>query len=42
MISRSLPGVRSLAGYHVTWLRRDVIAGVVLTTLLVPRKLRPE
>lgn len=37
MIGRSLPGVRSLAGYQTSWLRRDVIAGVVLTTLLVPQ-----
>ncbi|HEY2771637.1 MAG TPA: sulfate permease [Solirubrobacteraceae bacterium] len=37
MSPRSLPGVRSLAGYQVSWLRRDVIAGVVLTTLLVPQ-----
>jgi high affinity sulfate transporter 1 len=36
-IPRSLPGVRSLAGYQISWLRRDVIAGVVLTTLLVPQ-----
>jgi high affinity sulfate transporter 1 len=37
MIPRSLPGVRSLAGYRVAWLRRDVVAGIVLTTLLVPQ-----
>jgi high affinity sulfate transporter 1 len=37
MVSRSLPGVRSLAGYRIGWLRSDVIAGVVLTTLLVPQ-----
>jgi len=33
----SLPGVRALAGYRVSWLRRDVVAGIVLTTLLVPQ-----
>jgi high affinity sulfate transporter 1 len=31
------PGVRALAGYRTTWLRRDVVAGIVLTTLLVPQ-----
>jgi high affinity sulfate transporter 1 len=34
---RSLPGIRSLASYKRSWLRSDVIAGVVLTTLLVPQ-----
>ena len=34
---RALPGVRALAGYQRSWLRRDVVAGVVLTTLLVPQ-----
>ncbi|MGZ4310923.1 MAG: SulP family inorganic anion transporter [Solirubrobacteraceae bacterium] len=29
--------VRALAGYRVSWLRHDVVAGVVLTTLLVPQ-----
>ena len=33
----SLPGVRTLAEYRASWLRRDVIAGLVLTTLLVPQ-----
>lgn len=37
MASRSLPGIRSLASYKMSWLRSDVIAGVVLTTLLVPQ-----
>src|SRR5437763_12104426 len=31
------PGIRALATYRVSWLRRDVVAGVVLTTLLVPQ-----
>lgn len=31
------PGVRALAGYRRAWLARDVVAGVVLTTLLVPQ-----
>jgi high affinity sulfate transporter 1 len=36
-MSRSLPGVRSLSSYRVSWLRSDLVAGVVLTTLLVPQ-----
>src|SRR5947209_15610896 len=32
-----LPGVRALAGYRASWLRRDLVAGVVLSTLLVPQ-----
>src|SRR6516165_8403179 len=34
---RALPGLRALAGYQRSWLRRDVVAGIVLTTLLVPQ-----
>jgi high affinity sulfate transporter 1 len=37
MASPSLPGIRSLASYQASWLRSDVVAGVVLTTLLVPQ-----
>ena len=33
----SLPGIRSLTNYRASWLRNDVVAGVVLTTLLVPQ-----
>jgi high affinity sulfate transporter 1 len=29
--------MRALAGYRGSWLRRDVVAGIVLTTLLVPQ-----
>jgi high affinity sulfate transporter 1 len=29
--------VRSLATYRMAWLRQDVVAGIVLTTLLVPQ-----
>ena len=36
-MSRLLPGVRALASYRLSWLRRDVVAGIVLTTLLVPQ-----
>jgi len=31
-----LPGLRTLAGYEFSWLRRDIVAGLVLTTMLVP------
>jgi high affinity sulfate transporter 1 len=31
------PGVRALTGYRRHWLTKDVVAGVVLTTLLVPQ-----
>jgi high affinity sulfate transporter 1 len=37
MASSSLPGIRLLASYRKSWLRSDVVAGVVLTTLLVPQ-----
>ena len=37
MNSSRLPGLRALAAYKTSWLRRDVVAGVVLTTLLVPQ-----
>jgi high affinity sulfate transporter 1 len=37
MASYSLPGIRSLASYRRSWLRSDIVAGVVLTTLLVPQ-----
>jgi len=36
-VLRSLPGARAIAGYQISWLRRDVVAGIVLTTLLVPQ-----
>ena len=34
--SRWLPGLRTLRGYKITWLRHDLVAGLVLTTMLVP------
>ena len=37
MGSWSPPGLRALASYRISWLRRDVVAGLVLTTLLVPQ-----
>ncbi len=33
----SLPGLRTLRSYQGSWLRQDVVAGIVLTTLLVPQ-----
>src|SRR6201996_948943 len=37
MASRSPPGIRTLAEYRGSWLRHDIVAGIVLTTLLVPQ-----
>jgi high affinity sulfate transporter 1 len=37
VIARTLPGIRALANYRLSWLRSDVVAGIVLTTLLVPQ-----
>ncbi len=34
---RHVPGVRAVASYQRSWLRRDVVAGIVLATLLVPQ-----
>src|SRR5580698_5809760 len=34
---RSIPGARVIASYRISWLRSDVVAGIVLTTLLVPQ-----
>ena len=33
---RWLPGLRTLRKYQVAWLRHDIVAGLVLTTMLVP------
>ena len=33
---RWLPGLRTLRHYQISWLRHDVVAGLVLTTMLVP------
>src|SRR5437764_205151 len=32
-----LPGVQMITSYRISWLRRDVVAGIVLCTLLVPQ-----
>lgn len=34
--SRWLPGLGLLRGYRLDWLRHDILAGLVLTTILVP------
>jgi high affinity sulfate transporter 1 len=36
-IDRLAPGIRTLRAYRVKWLRSDVVAGVVLTAILVPQ-----
>ncbi len=36
-VLRWLPGARVLASYWIAWLRQDVVAGIVLSTLLVPQ-----
>ena len=33
---RWLPGLQTLRAYDVAWLRHDIVAGLVLTTVLVP------
>ena len=37
MLVLRVPGIRALASYEPSWLRRDVVAGIVLATLLVPQ-----
>ncbi|WP_433765396.1 SulP family inorganic anion transporter [Pseudomonas putida] len=34
--SRWLPGLKTLREYRLAWLRHDIMAGLVLTTMLVP------
>src|SRR5690242_21413721 len=36
-MSTAVPGLRQFASYRASWLRQDIVAGVVLTTLLVPQ-----
>ena len=35
-VARWLPGLDLLLRYEPAWLRHDVVAGLVLTTMLVP------
>jgi hypothetical protein len=37
LMVRWVPGLRTVSSYRRIWLARDIIAGVVLTTLLVPQ-----
>ena len=37
MIARVAPGIASLWSYKPEWLRQDLVAGLVLTALLVPQ-----
>lgn len=34
---RELPGVKMISSYRVQWLKMDIVAGVILATLLVPQ-----
>ncbi|MGI5472297.1 SulP family inorganic anion transporter [Streptomyces sp. CA-132043] len=36
-VRRAVPGLRALSSYRREWLAKDLIAGAVLTTLLVPQ-----
>lgn len=36
-VLRAIPGVRAASEYRRSWLTKDVVAGVVLSTLLVPQ-----
>ncbi|GAB7005141.1 sulfate permease [Nocardioides sp. AN3] len=36
-LSRALPGVASLRGYRPAWFGKDLVAGLVVTTLLIPQ-----
>src|SRR6187397_1805484 len=35
-LRRWLPGLQMLTSYQLSWLRSDIVAGLVLTTMLVP------
>ena len=37
MVFRLVPGLRAVSSYRREWLAKDVVAGIVLTTLLVPQ-----
>src|SRR4051794_12456392 len=37
MKARNLPGLATLSSYEAGWLRQDLVAGLVLTALLVPQ-----
>jgi high affinity sulfate transporter 1 len=35
-VSRWIPGLQTLRSYESSWLRHDIVAGLVMTTMLVP------
>src|SRR4249919_940232 len=35
-LARWLPGLATVREYRLSWLRHDIVAGIVLTTMLVP------
>src|SRR5215831_21425833 len=35
-VMRWIPGLHMLRNYQVSWLRHDIVAGLVMTTMLVP------
>ena len=35
-VSRWLPGLATLRHYEASWLPHDIVAGIVLATMLVP------
>src|SRR3954463_9101243 len=37
MNTRDVPGLRTISSYQARWLRRDLVAALVLTALLVPQ-----
>src|ERR1700712_5088521 len=37
LASRHIPGLQTLSTYRASWLPKDIVAGLVLTTLLVPQ-----
>jgi high affinity sulfate transporter 1 len=36
-VPKWIPGARMITGYRISWLRSDLVAGIVLCTLLVPQ-----
>ncbi len=36
-VARWVPGLRTIRGYERAWLRRDVVAGIVLAAILIPQ-----
>ena len=36
-LQRWTPGLNQLRSYHASWASKDIVAGIVLSTLLVPQ-----